>query len=409
MPCHPRLAHLLLEAEKINCLELATDLAALLEERDPLGPESGVDINLRIEALRRWRKEGLGSNRLKRIDKVAAIYRNMMKVEPSNSAVDPWQTGLLLAFAYPERIAAARPGNNAQFQLANGSIAQIGHRDDLAYESWLAVAHVDAREGLGKIWLAAPINPKDLMPLLKSKEIVRWDRKQGGFIAETELRIGAIILGKRPLHQLSDESKTKAILDAVRSEGEFLLDWNEQVHQLLYRVQSLRHWNPNQNWPEWTVESLKSTAERWLSPYLAQAKKNEDLMKLDLKAILLHSLTFEDQKLLESLAPSKIEVPSGSQISIQYAPNGDTPRISVRLQEVFGLTETPRVKQGKIPVLMELLSPGFKPVQLTQDLKSFWSNGYFEVRKELKRRYPKHEWPENPLEAQAVRGVKKRP
>ncbi len=408
VPCHPRIAHMLLFAKRMNQLGLATDIAAVLEERDPLPPDSGVDLNLRIEALRRFRSRGVNLARIKKIEKVAAQYRRMFSIQPENDRIDPWQTGLLLAYAYPERIAAARPGNNAQFQLSNGKIAQIGHRDDLAHESWLAVAHMDAREGMGKIWLAAPLNPKDLAPMLKTREVLEWDRKKGGLIAHSEIRIGAIILGKRPLQKFDKGLAKAAILEAIAEDWEMLLDFSDKVEQLIFRVQSLNNWNPDQEWPFWTSASLCLNAKDWLEPYLENISKNEDLKKLDLSLILLHSLSFEQQNRLYELAPTHLNVPSGSQIIIEYKSEGDTPLLSVRLQELFGLLETPRVNGGKVPVLIELLSPGYKPVQLTQDLRSFWANGYFEVKKELKRRYPKHEWPEDPISAEAVRGVKRK-
>ena len=408
LPCHPRIAHMMLYAKRMNQLELAADIAAILEERDPLPSDSGVDLNLRIEALRRFRSRGVSIARIKKIEKIAGQYRRMFGIQPKNDPVDPWATGLLLAYAYPERIAAARPGNNAQFQLSNGKIAQIGHRDDLAHESWLAVAHVDAREGMGKIWLAAPLNPKDLAPMLKTKEVLEWDRKKGGLIAQTEVRIGAILLGSRPLKAYDKSQAKKAILEAIQEDGEVLLDWNEDVLQLLYRVQSLSQWNPDQNWPNWNIQILCETSSEWLYPYLENISKNEDLKKLELHKFLFYSLSIEQQQALDQLAPEKILVPSGSLIKIEYKSQGETPLLSVRLQELFGLLDTPKINGGKIPLVIEMLSPGFKPVQLTQDLKSFWANGYFEVKKELKRRYPKHEWPENPLEAEAVRGVRKK-
>lgn len=407
LPTHPRIAHMLINAEEIAQLGLATDIAAILDERDPLGPDAGVDLNLRIEALRRFRQHNVSIPRIKKIEKMAASYRKLFAVQPENDPVDPWQTGLLLAYAYPERIAAARPGNNAQFQLANGKIAQIGHRDDLAHESWLAVAHVDAREGMGKIWMAAPINPKDLAPMLKTKEVLKWDRKKGGLQAHSEIRIGSIILGTRPLAKYSEGDVTEAVLEAIREEGEYLLDFNEETEQLILRVQSLKQWNPDQNWPNWSVASLCEKPENCIGPYLSGIQKNEDFKKLNLSQILLHSLDFEQQKELERLAPAKIEVPSGSKIKLEYRKD-EIPLLSVRLQELFGLLETPTVNDGKVKVLIEMLSPGYKPVQLTQDLKSFWKNGYFEVKKELKRRYPKHEWPEDPISAEAVRGVKRK-
>lgn len=408
LPCHPRIAHMLLFARQHDQLGLGTDIAAVLEERDPLPQNSGVDLNLRIEALRRFRDRGVSMSRIKKIEKVAASYRRMFKIDPANTPVDPWQTGLLLAYAYPERIAAARPGNNAQFQLANGKIAAIGHRDDLANESWLAVAHLDARESLGKIWMAAPLNPKDLMPMVKTKEIISWDRKKGGLVALTEVRIGAIILGSRPLAKMDKGDATQAILEAIREEGEHLLNFDEGTEQLILRVASLRSWNSTQNWPEWSVTMLCENPETWIEPYLVGITKNEDFKKLDLSQILLFSLDPEQQKQLNDLAPATIAVPSGSKIKIEYRSEGDMPLLSVRLQELFGLLETPKVNNGTVPLLIEMLSPGYKPVQLTQDLKSFWSNGYFEVKKELKRRYPKHEWPEDPISAEAVRGVRRK-
>ncbi|MFT6894941.1 MAG: ATP-dependent helicase HrpB [Algoriphagus sp.] len=408
LPCHPRIAHMLLFAKKHGQLGLGTDVAAILEERDPLPQDSGVDLNLRIEVLRRFRSRGVNMSRIKKIEKVASSYRRMFKIEAENSPVDPWQTGLLLAYAYPERIAAARPGNNAQFQLANGKIASIGHRDDLAHESWLAVAHLDAREGMGKIWMAAPLNPKDLMPMVKTKEVISWDRKKGGLVALTEVRIGAIILGSRPLAKVEKGDATKAILEAIREEGEHLLNFDEETEQLILRIASLKSWNPSQNWPNWSVAILCENPETWLEPYLSGVTKNEDFKKLNLSQILLFSLDLEQQKQLDDLAPGSIAVPSGSKIKIEYRSQGDIPLLSVRLQELFGLLETPKVNNGKVSLLIELLSPGYKPVQLTQDLKSFWSNGYFEVKKELKRRYPKHEWPEDPISAEAVRGVKRK-
>ncbi len=408
LPVHPRIAHMLVYAKRMKQLALATDVAAIMEERDPLPADSGVDLNLRIDALRRFRERGVSMARIKKIEKVAAQYRRLFGISPENTPADPWATGLLLAYAYPERIAAARPGNNAQFQLSNGKIAQIGHRDDLAHESWLAVAHVDAREGMGKIWLAAPLNPKDLAPMLKTREVLEWDRKKGGLLAHSEIRIGAIILGTRPLQKFDKSLAKAAILEAIEDEGELLLDFNEEVEQLIFRIQSLKSWNPDQNWPNWTVRILCENAKEWLEPYLDNVSKNEDLKKLDLSHILFHSLSFEQQQELNNLAPEKLSVPSGSQIKIQYKSEGETPLLSVRLQELFGLLETPKVNKGKIAVLIEMLSPGYKPVQLTQDLKSFWANGYFEVKKELKRRYPKYEWPDDPISAEAVRGVKRR-
>lgn len=408
LPCHPRIAHLLLMAKENDMLALATDIAPLLEERDPLKPEVGIDINERIEALRRYRSSKGKNPRFSRIEKIAASYRRLFDISEDNGPVDPYETGLLLTHAYPERIACARPGNNAQFQLSNGRYAMAGHRDDLAHEPWLAVANMDARDGMGKIFLASPLNPKDLAPLVKEQEVTIWDTRKGGLIASKDLRIGNIVLKSMPLPQPDESKLVQAISEAIKKEGEHLLNFDENVIQWQNRVLSLRKWRPQDNWPDVSTQTLLLTNSEWLSSYLNNIKKPEDLKKINLEEVLQYHLNWQMQQALDRLAPKKIEVPSGSNINLSYSPKGDSPVLAVRLQEVFGLTDSPTVNESKIPVLMHLLSPGFKPVQITSDLKNFWDNTYFEVRKELKRRYPKHEWPDNPWKTEAISGVKKR-
>ncbi|RKQ42825.1 ATP-dependent helicase HrpB [Roseivirga pacifica] len=408
LPCHPRIAHMLLLAEESDQIGLATDVAALLEERDPLGKEAGIDINTRIDALRVHRKEKRDGRKLARIAKIAEQYRRLFDWEEENDFVDPYETGVLLTYAYPERIACARPGNNAQFQLSNGRYAMAGHREDLAAEPWLAISHIDARDGMGKIFMASPLNPRDLAPLVKEKEVVTWDTEDGGLQANLNLCIGNIVLKSSPLPDPDPSHLTAAIIDAIKKEGEQLLDFNEEVEQWQNRVLSLRKWNPDQQWPEVSTASLLLTANDWLSPYLNDVKKPADLKKINLKEVLQYSLSVEQQQQLPTLAPEKLVVPSGSKIKLMYRANGEAPVLAVRIQEVFGLAETPRINNGKQAVLMHLLSPGFKPVQITGDLKSFWSDAYFEVRKELKRRYPKHVWPDDPWNEPAIRGVKRK-
>ncbi|MEP0366170.1 MAG: ATP-dependent helicase HrpB [Cyclobacteriaceae bacterium] len=408
LPCHPRIAHMLIEAEDFELLELATDVAALLEERDPLGREAGIDINVRIETMRRFREENRLGRKFSRIEKVADSYRRMFDIAPDNGTVDPYETGLVLSYAYPERIAFARPGNNAQFQLSNGKYAMVGHRDDLAHEPWLAISHIDARDGMGKVFMASPLNPRDLAPMVKETEVITWDTKRGGLIASKDLRIGSIVLQSKPLPDPDDTHLVRAISEAIQKEGENLLDFNDDVKLWQNRVLSLRKWNPQDGWPDVSTKTLLLTNSEWLSPYLDGVKKPEDLKKINLVEVLQHSLDWELQEKLDNLAPLKIDVTSGSSIKLLYRDNAEPPFLSVRLQEVFGLAETPTINDGKNPVLMQLLSPGFKPVQITSDLKSFWDDAYFEVKKDLKRRYPKHEWPDDPWNAEAVRGVKRR-
>lgn len=408
LPCHPRLAHMLLMAEEEDVVGLAADIAALLEERDPLGREAGIDINTRIEVLRRHRREDRKGGRFDRIEKVSASYRQLFDLEADNEEFDPYETGLLLTHAFPERIAFARPGNNAQFKLANGRIAMAGHKDDLAHESWLAIANMDARDGMGKIFMASPLNPQDLQPRVKEVEVIEWDTEDGGLEASLDLRIGNIVLKSVPLPDPDPVHLQEAIAKAMQREGATLLDWNEEVEQWQNRILSLRKWRPGEEWPDVSRDSLLLTNREWLAPYLTDVKKPQDLKKIKLKEVLHHHLPFDQQRLLDAMAPSHYNVPSGSAIQIMYRPDGEPPVLAARIQELFGMEQTPKVNEGKNPLLIHLLSPGFKPVQITADLKSFWNDTYFEVRKELKRRYPKHEWPDDPWNAEAIRGVKRR-
>ncbi len=408
LACHPRIAHMLLLAQEDHTIQLACDVAAVLEERDPLPRESGIDINLRVEALRRARKNNALGKAFARIEKVAESYRKLLQVAVNNEAVDPFETGLLIAHAYPERIACARPGNNAQFQLSNGKYAAAGHKDELAHEPWLAVAHMDTREGLGKIFLAAPLNPTDLRSLVKEKEIITWDTRKGGLIATKDLRIGSIVLQSKPLPAPDPAHLADAISDALKTEGENLLNFDDEMKQLQNRILSLKKWNNSFDWPDVSTSTLLLQNKEWLGPYLNQVKKPDDLKKLNLASALFNHLPYQKQLDLNQLAPQKLEVPSGSFINIEYFPYGETPVLAVRLQEVFGLSDTPIINEGKTPLVLHLLSPGFKPVQVTSDLRSFWNNTYHEVKKELKRRYPKHSWPEDPWLAEPVAKGRKR-
>lgn len=407
LPCHPRLAHMLLLAESDSSRKLACDVAAILEERDPLPRDSGIDISLRLEALRRYRQTKNDASRMGRIEKVAESYLRIFELQADNGPVDAYECGLLIAHAFPERIASSRPGNNSQFQMANGRYAQAGPKDDLGREPWLAVAHVDARDGLGKIFMAAPLNPKDLAPLVKTEKVITWDTRKGGLIASLDLRIGSIILQSKPLPEPDPSHLKEAICKALKQEGANLLNWDESVQNWQNRVLSARKWRPADAWPEVSIEALLITVDEWMDAHLTGVKKPEDLKKINLMDILPYTLSWEQQQALDDLAPKHIEVPSGNKIPLLYHANGDAPVLSVRLQQVFGLAETPRVNKGEIPVVMELLSPASRPVQTTRDLKNFWDSTYFEVRKELKRRYPKHSWPDDPWTAPALKGVRR--
>jgi ATP-dependent helicase HrpB len=391
LPMHPRLAHMLLSAKETSQLALATDIAAVLEERDPLPREAGIDLNLRLEALRRYRKEH-GQGKLKKIEKIAAQYRRFFGIELDNSTPDPYETGVLLAHCYPERIAFARPGNNAQFQLANGTYAQAGHRDELAHEPWLAIAHLDAREGLGKIWMASPLNPRDLMPLVKQQQTITWDTTDGELTASMDMRIGSIVLQRKPLPPPDTRHRPAAISEALKREGEELLPFTEQVRQWQLRVLSLRKWRPTEGWPDVSTQTLLLTNSEWLEPHLGEIEHPDDLNEINLLPILRQQLTEEQMGRLNELAPASLFLPDGSSIELDYQPNGAPPILEIRLQDILGWAEHPHVDGGEMTVELRLLSPELQEIAVVSDLGSFWEQEYPRLREQLKVGFPEVTW-----------------
>ncbi|WP_034256923.1 ATP-dependent helicase HrpB [Adhaeribacter aquaticus] len=392
LPTHPRIAHMLLAAEETDQLALATDIAAILEERDPLPRDSGIDINLRIEALRRYRQVNVGGKPLKKIEKIAAQYRRMFEMQPDNGTVDPYETGVLLAHCYPERIACARPGNNAQFQLANGNYAQAGYRDDLAHDPWLAVANMDARQGMGKIFLASPLNPKDLAPLVKKQETITWDTTDGELTASMDLRIGSIVLQRKPLPTPDDKPRPAAISEALKREGEELLNFSEAVTQWQNRVLSLRKWRPQELWPDVSTPTLLATNWEWLRLALQTVEDPEDLFQIDLLPILQKFLDADQQARLNALAPAELTLPDGSAMELQYFANGNPPVLEIRLQDVLDWTEQPVIDEGEMPVELHLLTPALKPLITVTDLAKFWQEEYTGLKADLEKQFPKVKW-----------------
>lgn len=410
LPTHPRIAHLL-TSSKDKTLALSCDLAATLEERDPLPKETGADLSLRIELLRKWRtgeRVNADKNNLERIEKIASSYRKIFNLKEDNSVFADTDAGKLVMEAYPERLAKQIEKFSTRYKLANGRVAKLQDHDPLIKNTWLAVASVDLGNNEGKIFSAAPVDETDLIPLAKENEKVRWDSGRGAIVASIEKQIGALTLSSKTIGKIDDAAKTIILCQAFRQEGLRLLNWSTQQEQWQARVLSLRKWRPDQHWPEVTDELLVKTCEEWLSPFLISVNNRSDFNRLDVDIILNSILPWGLQTQLSKFAPEKILVPSGSMINIDYSLAGEAPVLKVRLQEVFGWTETPTINEGKTKLILHLLSPGFKPVQVTQDLKNFWNTTYHDVRKELRMRYPKHHWPEDPWTAQAVRGAKRK-
>ena len=405
--------HLTTSTSHHNNTSLACDIAALLEEKDPLSETGGTDLTLRLSALRTARrKKQLG--RWQRIAKIAAEYRRMAHTDEDNR--DPAQTevGLLVAYAYPERIAHST-NSIGGYRLASGANVQLDTADQQSAHSWLAIASLYSATGTtGRVFLAAPIAPDDLeKEFVKEVDNIAWDTKQGCVVMQREQRIGKLILSQKPIHDADKERLKGIVCEAMKKDGLTMMAWSEKaVEQVQRRVAQVAAWHPEMALPDVSTEHLLSTAADWLPFYLEEGGRVktsvQELRKLNLAEIIWNILPYEAQLEVDRLAPTHIEVPTGSHIRIDYRSGAEAPVLSVRLQECFGMERTPCVDDGRQPLLMELLSPGFKPVQLTQDLASFWQGTYFEVRKELRRRYPKHYWPENPLEAEAVRGVKRK-
>jgi len=411
LPTHPRIAHMLLEAQNDNLIALACDVAAVMEERDPFQKEASADLTLRIEVLRKWRageKVYAEKNTLDRIERLSAIWRRNFKIKEGNTMPGGHAVGLLVAAAYPDRIARQLDKHGNRYKLSNGKVVALQQHDDLIREPWLAVAQLDAGQKEGKIFLAAAVDENELYHLTIEREVVRWDSEREIVTGVLEKRVGGLVLTSKPLINIQSEKRLKVLFEAIRNEGLRFLGWSETEEKWQARVLSLRIWRKQEAWPDVSDEHLLETLEDWLTPYLNAVSKKTDFKNLELQNILTGLLPWDLASRLDALAPTKIQVPSDSMISIAYYADGRQPELAVRLQEVFGLPETPTVNEGRTRLIMHLLSPGYKPVQVTQDLKSFWNSTYADVRKELRMRYPKHAWPEDPWTAKAVRGVKRK-
>lgn len=389
LPCHPRIASMLVESGELK--STACDLAALLEEKDPLHIEADADLSTRISMLTQFRK-GKMPPQWRRIDHIAAQYRRLVRAGHDDRYVEPVEIGQLVATAYPERIAMR--DENGQYRLASGGVTVSLHpHDDLARYEFLAIASMGTR-----IFLAAPVERTHLLKLAKWRERAMWSSRDGKAVVRNELSLGLLVLDTKPAGANARSKIVEAIAKSAPKEGLTMFNFNDNVESLQLRVSAVSSWHPELNLPDLSTEKLLATAEDWLPMYIGDATTVQELRKIDICAVMLGLLSYEQQQALERIAPNQLRLPSGRNVRIQYRRGADAPVVSARLQDCFGLTETPRVDNGERPVLMELLSPGFKPVQLTQDMEGFWQTTYFEVRKELRRRYPKHKWPENPLE-----------
>ncbi|MEF3193517.1 MAG: ATP-dependent helicase HrpB, partial [Halothiobacillaceae bacterium] len=426
LPLHPRLGHMLLEGKRLGHGVLACELAALLEERDLLrgtGHERPpADLALRIEALRRGSASlpaglTLDEGARARVRQSARDLARRLQIVWAEEGADEAALGLLVALAYPERVAQGRMGQPGRFVLANGRGALLDTTDALARAPWLAIAHLDGHtDGVrreARVFLAAGLALNDIEDAFAARiedvEEVAWDGREQAVMARRQRRLGALVLEDRPLPKPDPERVRIALLEGIRQAGLACLPWQARHQQWRGRIALLRR-TLGEVWPDVSDAALLASLDDWLAPWLDGMTRLSHLDRLDLDAALQSLLPWDKRQEFDRLAPTHLEVPSGSRIALDYSPvleGGGLPVLAVKLQELFGLLETPRIVAGRVPVMIHMLSPAQRPVAVTQDLASFWRGPYQDVRKDLRGRYPKHPWPEDPLTATPTRRTRR--
>lgn len=419
LPAHPRIAHLLLRGQDLGLADMACDIAALLGERDILR-SAGADLHSRLALLSgESRAARGGQGGVQRAKQLARQYRGYLRGKARQPVADPdhprW-LGALLALAYPDRVAQQRKPGGAEYRLANGRAALFSEVDGLMKQPWLVIADLGSRQGQReeRIYLAAEFDPALLEGVLSEQVSVvdqlDWDEREGVLRAERQRKVGELVLSREPLTGLDEAARTQALINLVRRKGLELLPWTPELRQWQARVALLRQLDlqiqGHSEWPDVSDAALLAGLEDWLGPYLGRVSRLSHFASLDLSSIVHNMLKWPLPQRLDELAPHHIKVPSGSSVRLDYSEH--PPILAVRLQELFGLADTPRIAGGRQVVKLHLLSPARRPVQVTQDLANFWRSTYAEVKKDLKGRYPKHYWPDDPLVAEATARIKPR-
>jgi ATP-dependent helicase HrpB len=419
LPAHPRIGHLLLRGQELGLGPLACDVAALLGERDILRG-AGADLHSRLTLLAGTERAARGAQGgVQRAKQLSRQYRGYLRGAAKTPVTDPdhprW-LGALLALAYPDRVAQQRRAGGAEYRLANGRAALFSEPDALMKEPWLVIADLGSRQGQKeeRIYLAADFDPalfdSVLAEQVTSFDQLDWDEREGVFRAERQRKAGELIVSREPLTGMDDSARGQALLALVRRKGLELLPWTPELRQWQARVGLLRHLDLEQQgsseWPDVSNDALLERLEHWLLPYLGKVTRLSHFGNLDLSSILHNLLPWPFPQRLDEQAPHHLSVPSGSSVRLDYSEY--PPILAVRLQELFGLSDTPRIANGRQIVKLHLLSPARRPVQVTQDLANFWRSTYAEVKKDLKGRYPKHYWPDDPLIAEPTARVKPR-
>jgi ATP-dependent helicase HrpB len=412
---HPRLAHMLLASRDLGCSALACDLAAILSERDLLrgpGAASNVDVALRIDLLHGAGAAPPGAELDRgaraRAQRLAQSWKRELGARDEGAGRGTLE-GVLLALAYPDRIGAGR--GDGRFLLSGGRGAFLREAQSLSRQPFIVAAELDAGEREARIFLAASLTRADidryLASLTRLGEVIRWDSAEGAVIARQERRLGALLLEQLRLENPDPGRVLAALLEGVGELGLATLPFSRAATGFRARAEFVRRHvhTEDPDWPALDDESLSASLASWLAPWLSGITRRAQLDRLDLHEVLASRFTHAQRQDIERLAPTHLAVPSGSRIPIDYT-DPDAPFVAVRLQEVFGLTETPRIAGGRVALTLHLLSPAQRPVQVTRDLESFWARGYAEVRRELKGRYPRHYWPDDPMTATPTRRVR---
>ena len=419
LPAHPRIAHLLLRGQALGLADMACDVAALLGERDILRG-AGADLHSRLALLSGEERAARGAQGgVQRARQLARQYRGYLRgkaAEPVSDPDHPRWLGALLALAYPDRVAQQRRAGGAEYRLANGRAALFAEADSLMKQPWLVIADLGSRQGQReeRIYLAADFDPalfdSVLAEQVRCVDQLDWDEREGVLRAERQRKVGELILSREPLTGLDETARSQALVNLVRRKGLELLPWTPELRQWQARVALLRQLDlagkGESEWPDVSDAALLKSLEHWLMPYLGKVSRLSHFANLDLSSIVHNLLPWPLPQRLDELAPHHLSVPSGSSIRLDYSEQ--PPILAVRLQELFGLAETPRIAGGRQVVKLHLLSPARRPVQVTQDLANFWRSTYAEVKKDLKGRYPKHYWPDDPLVAEATARIKPR-
>ena len=428
LPVHPRLASMLAAAADDRERRLACDLAAMLDAPDvlPRGDSPCADIAERVEAMSQWRHRrapgGGGTDRewdnhraFSQVQRGAEQLARRLGVsqlpEPESSNRSTVSAvGRLLLQAYPDRLARRRGAGGSGYRLASGRGVSLANGDPLAREEFLVAADLDAGRATGRIYRAAGLHGDDVAAFIVEHGVaerrIEWDAQSEAVVAASVVRVGALDWVRATLTDVSPEELREAMLDGIRSLGLAALPWNESAIDLRVRVQCLAKWRPSSGWPCFDDQGLLASLNVWLGPFLDGVTRRSHLKRIDLSGALRAAIPYALGAQLEEGAPLRLTVPSGSRIKLKYQPDA-APVLAVKLQEMFGASTGPTVCWGEVPVMIHLLSPAGRPVQITQDLAGFWRTGYPEVRKELRGRYPKHPWPEDPTTATATRKTRR--